>query len=116
MASLVLSAMGLHPRQSLVKVSNNKSVRNKKEGWYLRKTFFDSKRDRTRDHLMISNVASHQSPASVPERESCADHRNHAAWTSVKQERWEGELVVEGEIPSWLVRVTYKFPLFLAFL
>nr|XP_010924674.1 carotenoid cleavage dioxygenase 8 homolog B, chloroplastic [Elaeis guineensis] len=25
-----------------------------------------------------------------------------AAWTSIRQERWEGELVVEGEIPLWL--------------
>lgn len=27
----------------------------------------------------------------------------HVAWSSVKQERWQGELVVEGEIPKWLV-------------
>ncbi|KAK8965214.1 hypothetical protein KSP40_PGU003339 [Platanthera guangdongensis] len=26
----------------------------------------------------------------------------HAAWTSVRQERWEGELQVQGEIPIWL--------------
>ncbi|KAJ8443392.1 hypothetical protein Cgig2_018825 [Carnegiea gigantea] len=29
-----------------------------------------------------------------------------AAWTSIKQERWEGELQVEGDIPLWL-RGTY---------
>ena len=26
-----------------------------------------------------------------------------AAWTSIRQERWEGELQVEGDIPLWLV-------------
>ncbi|KAG0457826.1 hypothetical protein HPP92_022691 [Vanilla planifolia] len=26
----------------------------------------------------------------------------HAAWTSIRQERWEGELQVQGEIPLWL--------------
>ncbi|XP_077252532.1 carotenoid cleavage dioxygenase 8 homolog B, chloroplastic-like [Tasmannia lanceolata] len=28
--------------------------------------------------------------------------KNLAAWTSIRQERWEGELNVEGEIPLWL--------------
>lgn len=27
-----------------------------------------------------------------------------SAWTSVRQERWAGELAVEGKIPLWLVR------------
>lgn len=27
----------------------------------------------------------------------------HAAWKSVRQERWEGALEVEGELPLWLV-------------
>lgn len=29
-----------------------------------------------------------------------------AAWKSIRQERWEGEMNVEGEIPLWLVRKT----------
>ncbi|XP_062099620.1 carotenoid cleavage dioxygenase 8 homolog B, chloroplastic [Humulus lupulus] len=29
------------------------------------------------------------------------DHQ-HVAWTSVRQERWEGELTVNGDIPLWL--------------
>ncbi|XP_008804630.2 carotenoid cleavage dioxygenase 8 homolog B, chloroplastic-like [Phoenix dactylifera] len=29
-------------------------------------------------------------------------HGKLAAWTSIRQERWEGELVVDGEIPLWL--------------
>ncbi|KAL8255899.1 hypothetical protein R6Q59_030966 [Mikania micrantha] len=33
------------------------------------------------------------------------DERRLVAWTSVRQERWEGELVVEGEIPKWLCNV-----------
>lgn len=29
--------------------------------------------------------------------------RKLAAWTSVRRDRWKGELVVQGEIPKWLV-------------
>ncbi|KAK2661252.1 hypothetical protein Ddye_007785 [Dipteronia dyeriana] len=56
----------------------------------------------------VTNVASPQRPLIVPlpEKEKVVgDHnhrRNHVAWTSVQQERWEGELFVEGEIPLWL--------------
>ena len=28
-----------------------------------------------------------------------------SAWTSVRQERWEGELPVQGRLPDWLVRL-----------
>lgn len=31
-----------------------------------------------------------------------AKERKLAAWTSVRQDRWEGELHVDGEIPQWL--------------
>nr|GME11508.1 carotenoid cleavage dioxygenase 8 homolog B, chloroplastic [Ipomoea batatas] len=53
--------------------------------------------------LVVSNVASKMAAAgatvaSPPE----VKERKLAAWTSVRQERWEGELVVEGEIPKWL--------------
>ncbi|XP_019184921.1 PREDICTED: carotenoid cleavage dioxygenase 8 homolog B, chloroplastic [Ipomoea nil] len=63
----------------------------------------------TRKHrrLVVSNVAS-QMPAAAavasPLDRAAAEveERKLAAWTSVRQERWEGELVVEGEIPKWL--------------
>ena len=28
-----------------------------------------------------------------------------SAWTSVRQERWEGDLPVQGHLPDWLVRL-----------
>ncbi|KAK8602507.1 hypothetical protein V6N13_057864 [Hibiscus sabdariffa] len=37
-----------------------------------------------------------------PGKETVGPDRNHVAWTSVRQERWEGELLVQGEIPLWL--------------
>lgn len=54
------------------------------------------------------NVATPLKPAPpVPDlrREPLDKKKNgdHVAWTSVRQDRWEGELVVEGEIPHWLV-------------
>ncbi|KAF4377217.1 carotenoid cleavage dioxygenase 8 homolog B, chloroplastic [Cannabis sativa] len=45
-------------------------------------------------------------PLQPPEKKSLrrewsgSDH--HVAWTSVRQERWEGELLVDGDIPLWL--------------
>ena len=33
----------------------------------------------------------------------------HAAWKSVRQERWEGALELEGELPLWLVGTTWPF-------
>ncbi|GAA0145488.1 oxygenase [Lithospermum erythrorhizon] len=52
----------------------------------------------------IVNVASkvpttYVAPPPIKIRE---DNRKLAAWTSIRQEKWEGELVVEGEIPLWL--------------
>ncbi|KAF6164493.1 hypothetical protein GIB67_025319 [Kingdonia uniflora] len=57
---------------------------------------------RTKHDLIATNVAT-RPPISIPfpviKHE---EGRKLAAWTSIKQERWEGELVVEGEIPKWL--------------
>ncbi|KAJ4957586.1 hypothetical protein NE237_024697 [Protea cynaroides] len=63
-----------------------------------------------KQELTITNVATRPRPAvfipdpSLP-TETIND-RKLAAWTSIRQERWEGELLVRGEIPLWL-RGTY---------
>ncbi|KAK4422267.1 Carotenoid cleavage dioxygenase 8B, chloroplastic [Sesamum alatum] len=55
------------------------------------------------DLVITNNIAT--KPPSVgspqPEKEIEND-RKHVAWTSVRQERWQGELHVQGEIPLWL--------------
>ncbi|XP_021911970.1 carotenoid cleavage dioxygenase 8 homolog B, chloroplastic-like [Carica papaya] len=57
-----------------------------------------SKRD-----LTITKVATQLPVVGAPSLETeIMGNRNHVAWTSVRQERWEGELAVEGEIPLWL--------------
>ncbi|THU51066.1 hypothetical protein C4D60_Mb06t27110 [Musa balbisiana] len=38
----------------------------------------------------------------VETKQDVGSGRKLAAWTSIRQERWDGELVVEGEIPLWL--------------
>nr|XP_043611586.1 carotenoid cleavage dioxygenase 8 homolog B, chloroplastic-like [Erigeron canadensis] len=48
---------------------------------------------------MIMNVATNM--PGIVEKE-VANDRKLVAWTSVCQEQWEGDLVVEGEIPKWL--------------
>ncbi|KAG8491274.1 hypothetical protein CXB51_014440 [Gossypium anomalum] len=54
--------------------------------------------------LITARVVSPTQLAIVPspDKEPVDPDQNHVAWTSVKQERWEGELVVLGEIPLWL--------------
>ncbi|KAK1587814.1 hypothetical protein Q3G72_017073 [Acer saccharum] len=42
--------------------------------------------------------------ASEEEKNYIGECKYHSAWTSVQQEQWRAQLVVEGEIPSWLVR------------
>lgn len=51
----------------------------------------------------IVNVATNLPGISKLEKQVPDDDRKLVAWTSVQQERWEGELNVEGEIPKWLV-------------
>ncbi|KAJ0605462.1 putative oxidoreductase [Helianthus annuus] len=51
----------------------------------------------------IVNVATNMpGTTQSPLQKEVVDERKLVAWTSVRQERWEGELVVEGEIPKWL--------------
>ncbi|CAK9188463.1 unnamed protein product [Ilex paraguariensis] len=98
MASFGFSATGTHVlRPNTTLSSSSDHVRN---GSVFGKSIFIKKR-KVGD-LTISNVAT-KLPAVVPSptREGSDEH-SLAAWTSVRQERWEGELVVEGEIPLWL--------------
>jgi carlactone synthase/all-trans-10'-apo-beta-carotenal 13,14-cleaving dioxygenase len=59
-----------------------------------------------RELMRIVNVVSTPPVvAPTPKREVAGgggDRRKLVAWKSVEQERWEGELVVQGEIPLWL--------------
>ncbi|XWS70319.1 hypothetical protein CRYUN_Cryun03dG0037800 [Craigia yunnanensis] len=77
------------------------SSNHRKDGFFFwNKASFARKQDKK--GLTTTRVAS-PLPVIIPslEKEIVPD-RNHAAWTSVRQERWEGELVVQGEIPLWL--------------
>ncbi|KAL0327538.1 UNVERIFIED_CONTAM: Carotenoid cleavage dioxygenase 8B, chloroplastic [Sesamum angustifolium] len=58
-----------------------------------------------RDSLVITNIATNPSSHVAPDDQSEEEIENdwsHVAWTSVRQERWQGELHVQGEIPLWL--------------
>ncbi|CAL5000564.1 unnamed protein product [Urochloa decumbens] len=35
-------------------------------------------------------------------RDDCGGANHHCAWTNIRRERWEGDLVVQGHIPAWL--------------
>ncbi|RHN46216.1 putative oxidoreductase [Medicago truncatula] len=66
------------------------------------------------DHLTVANAVSPSCvivPPQPPEKrsETTGDHQHHVAWTSIHQERWEGELLVQGHIPLWLVSGFFFF-------
>ncbi|CAI0409007.1 unnamed protein product [Linum tenue] len=51
---------------------------------------------------VVAGAATQAPAAFVPSPSGDADVKSHTAWTSVRQERWEGELAVQGQIPLWL--------------
>ena len=88
---------------------NNISLRNK--GFIYKGQHGINLRDFTK-----ANVASPSLPVIAPptpeeRKETTADdrhhHHHHVAWTSIPQERWEGELQVQGKIPLWLVSLHF---------
>ncbi|XP_021658793.2 carotenoid cleavage dioxygenase 8 homolog B, chloroplastic [Hevea brasiliensis] len=94
MASLAFSAKGC------CNMLVSDKYEHRRQGFRLSKAICAGKRD-TRDSV-ITNVAT-QMPPIIPSPETdVVGGRNHVAWTSVRQERWEGELLVQGEIPLWL--------------
>lgn len=99
MASLAFSSsIGRSITSSNAMVSDK--YESRREGFSIGKTTFARKRD-PRDS-MVTKVAT-QAPTMFPSLEKeLAGDRNHVAWTSVRQERYEGELAVQGEIPLWL--------------
>ncbi|KAL7122042.1 hypothetical protein ACP275_01G021000 [Erythranthe tilingii] len=70
-------------------------------------TRYRAKHDYNTDYqsrgLTISNVAT-KPPSNVviPSKQEDGNIKKNVAWTSVKQERWQGDLLVQGEIPLWL--------------
>ncbi|EEF45844.1 retinal pigment epithelium, putative [Ricinus communis] len=88
MASLAYSAAGRCISSLNMVVSDKGEF--KREGFSLSSVIFAGKRE-NRDSI-ITNVAT-QMPAIIPSPEKdFAPGQNHVAWTSVRQERWEGEL------------------------
>ncbi|XVF89177.1 hypothetical protein PTKIN_Ptkin19aG0109000 [Pterospermum kingtungense] len=66
-----------------------------------KKLSFAKKQDR--QGLTTTSVASPwQVTAPSLEKPTTPGVNTHVAWTSIRQERWEGELLVQGEIPLWL--------------
>lgn len=88
---------------------------NKKDGFSFgnnnnnNKGFFKSQRNL--QHLLtVTNVATPSPviappPLTLPEGSETTAGCWHPAWTSIPQERWEGELHVQGQIPLWLVYI-----------
>ncbi|KZV24912.1 hypothetical protein F511_21610 [Dorcoceras hygrometricum] len=99
MASLVTSTM--KPFSSSTKPNESHMI---KDGSNLKETvdFNSEKRMRLvkQRRLTVTNVAT--KPVGSPTEQVRGNDQKHVAWTSVKQERWQGELHVQGQIPLWL--------------
>ncbi|KAK4730163.1 hypothetical protein R3W88_023151 [Solanum pinnatisectum] len=93
---------------STTKIYGNKILADmfdhgKHEPYFGSKLKKNEKNKKKLDLKLVTKVAS-QLPVIVPppDQEVINKEKKLAAWTSVRQERWEGELVVEGELPLWL--------------
>ena len=82
--------------------ASDKSSDNITDGFSFRnKGVFKS--NRNLQDLTVTNVASPLPVIAPPTPPETAGGRHHGAWSSIQHERWEGELVVQGQIPTWLV-------------
>lgn len=54
-------------------------------------------------NVVTNNPATAPPPERSPETTVSGGPHHHPAWTSILQDRWEGELQVQGQIPLWLV-------------
>ncbi|KAG5562537.1 hypothetical protein RHGRI_005313 [Rhododendron griersonianum] len=98
MASLAFSTTETSIFRSSVLTSNGSA--HGRDGFILGRSIF-FKNSNTRD-LKITKVAT-KLPDTIPSpKKEISDDRKLAAWTSIRQERWEGEIVIEGEVPLWL--------------
>lgn len=72
------------------------------------------KSQRSLQELTVTNAVIAPPPLPAEIFGTIGGGRHHVAWTSIPQERWEGELVAQGQIPLWLVCMPYEyFTLFL---
>ncbi|KAJ8774832.1 hypothetical protein K2173_017278 [Erythroxylum novogranatense] len=104
MASFTFSHIAQFVLPSNIIVSDG--LRKPEREWltFSNKSILARKSDRSPDSVVTSAVTHHAPPVDPsPGKEAGGGGlMSHVAWTSVRQERWEGELVVEGEIPQWL--------------
>ncbi|XP_042034245.1 carotenoid cleavage dioxygenase 8 homolog B, chloroplastic-like [Salvia splendens] len=98
MASLRISPIAPFTQSKRIDTSH----RDKHGSSLFRKTFPNRVSNENRPLLAISQVATNPPSEVVANQEGENVNEKHVAWTSVKQERWQGELQVQGEIPQWL--------------
>lgn len=70
---------------------------------------YSTRRKSVYSNNTIMNVATKPQPTVVPlsPGKLVPNDSKLAAWSSIRQERWQGELIVQGEIPLWLVCVSF---------
>ncbi|XP_059318639.1 carotenoid cleavage dioxygenase 8 homolog B, chloroplastic [Lycium ferocissimum] len=84
--------------------TKNRFDHGKDDQPYFGKVKINEKNKKNLDLKLVTNVAASQLPVIVPppDQQVIKEEKKLAAWISVRQERWEGELIVEGELPLWL--------------
>ncbi|CAN4076663.1 unnamed protein product [Withania somnifera] len=99
MASLASSAAKIYRN----KILPDSFRCGKDEPCFGSKVKINEKNKKSLDLKLVTKAAS-QLPVIVPppDQQVIKKEKKLTAWTSVRQERWEGELVVEGDLPLWL--------------
>ncbi|KAI3454091.1 hypothetical protein Pfo_010754 [Paulownia fortunei] len=105
MASLVFSS--LKPYSSSRKISDSPFLVKNELSSIFGETISTEKKKSTKKPcgnpgLTVTNVATKPISVVPPSKENTKNDHKLAAWTSVRQERWQGELDVQGQIPMWL--------------
>ncbi|XP_073127449.1 carotenoid cleavage dioxygenase 8 homolog B, chloroplastic [Henckelia pumila] len=104
MASLVISTIKPHDYSIKIPVSNKSYSLINDESSFKKTVDVSEKTMKLVKNrsLTVTNVATKPPTVAAPTDQVRGNDQKLVAWTSVKQERWEGELDVQGEIPLWL--------------
>ncbi|KAK4274270.1 hypothetical protein QN277_017520 [Acacia crassicarpa] len=100
----IRNSLSSRPTMALSDHTNKKSAL---PSFLTKNGLFRTQRPFHHPYLSVTNVASPSPPIAPPpltppKRSDTTGGPHHPAWTSIPQERWEGELHVQGQIPLWL--------------
>ncbi|CAM8886294.1 unnamed protein product [Rhodiola kirilowii] len=98
MASQALYGTSSYAKASLTAALNAYDHLQKHVPFHVRGTYSQ----KSKSDLTVTCVATRPPITVLTNENDSKSTQVHTAWTSIRQERWEGELEVEGQLPLWL--------------